>query len=1044
MDALQYFHYGQLVHHGTPKGEMRVLARSAGITDAFIALVLETARLTPLPNSSGVAWGMLRTQRKQPLTIARVEQDPISDALIYQFIQAPSDAVRELAGNLSALRPYVIDPLPVYEMLGDTLTPIDLPDVRISTEQQVDSLLNLMSHAHNNIRNIEPLIGAIVSGTPLVIVNAPLDGNLRLEFIEGLLMLLPASTRLGVTFLAHHTPNNDLKAQIMFMTQASDDDQQVIYDWETGKVSGKEIKNEYSRFVTSQMRLDPELVTRETEKLTSTAGWRFTNGDSLSKALDYASHRAKVDQSLANGMPVEVASVATILADDPTLTDEQRVMYARHLINFSLALDDLQYVDAVIATMNQHPDIEQEVYKYMSNALNSGQGAVIFETLVRWHDNPFSPTGNDWQQLLQRASLAELDELIEDQDAEMISAYLDDMRLLGKRATPIIGRVIDRALPLAKQDATIPTKILLLAIDHLDDASLQTLMNTPAFVQFLPADMRRLLTLFSQRDRPAPAGTLYRAVQSLPDDQRISALVALVKQAYTNQRIELIDERSLLALVKALNVNPTLIDGRMLTGIVEAMQTHTIANMKRPAPRLLLQLALLSQNYMALGTLMIAQSRDIYGAEDQHDYIQSIQETFAKTQLTASDALQAVKALEALELNDIQIIAVILGALEGTRWSADLKPLADRVMRDVGDNHRLLEMLPAQVIYSLLKYISRRGNPQRLRIAARIMGSCAATDHNKTGLSVINHAYKMLAARDKTRPYAIEVVRQYVREAQEKPARHMISFYSDQLGADVRKQLQLSYEFSNLMARMDWLTYASSLQITVDLLQALVNNYDDPNAQPNLGDARLQIEHLRRSSSLGQLRELSDDLRKLAHAIVVLNQRHQQHSATSDKHKKAIATCSADPRSVLDIYRASGGYLLGKNTHPFMTQAGDARALFGFTDIEELRVNITIASTVLHEATNALSNVRDMWTIQALIGEIDSQTATLVGASAKGLHQMGRNWQRLADLVLYIIDKGDTSVIEANNSHGRKLEKLETAPTNALDLLRFVYGYFAK
>lgn len=1042
MDALHYFHYGQLVHHGEAKGDVRLLAKSSGISDEFIKLVLETAKVPALENAVGASWGLLRTKRGQPLTVARAEKSE-SGAICYQFIQMPADAVRGLAGNLNALKQYLLEPLPEYAMLGDELSPIQLDNVTLTTEQQVDNLLDLMSYTRNNTRNIQPLIAAIVSGTSLIIINAPQDGETRMGFIQGLLTLLPSSTRPGVTFLTHAIPGEDVTAQLMFMEATPDNENQVVYDWASGKVSGKEVKNDYSRFVTGQMRLDPEQVIRETEKLTMTAGWRFNSGDNLAKALDYASHRAKVDQSLDNNMPVELASVAKILLEDPTLSDKQRLMYSRHLINFSLAMDDLQYVDAITATMNQHKDIENEVYKYMSKALNDGQGAIIFETLVRWQENPFSPTGQKWQQMLAKAALSELDELIEAQDAEMISDYLEDIQHLGRQATPIIGRVIDRVLPMASRDPDIPTKILLLAIQNLDDTKLQSLMSTSRFVQPLPTDVKRLLALFSQRERKAPPGTLIRAVQSVPEAQRTSALIAFIKLSYSNKRIDLLDERVLNELVKALNINPTLIDGHLLTGIAESVQTNTLKTMKRPAPRLVLQLLLQSQNYVALDTLMIAQSRDIYGAEGQRDYIQSIQETFAKTSLTASDALTALRTFEKMELNPVPRAAALLGALEGTGWNADLKSQADTVMKDVADSQGLLEALPAQSIYSLLKYMARQGDIKRLRIATRIMGSCAAHEDSRTGLSATNIAYKLLDSSGKTRPFAIEVVRQYIREAQEKPARHMIKFYGDRLGADVSRKLQLSYEFSNLMARMDWITYASSLKYTVKLLQSVVNAYEHPASRPNLGDARLLVEQFRREFSLGQQRELSSELKRITHAIVVLSQRHDRRSSKGEKHKVAIAEGKNDPRSVLDVYRASGAYLLGKTAYPFRTKEGKSYAPLGDGTPEDLLINITIASSILHEATGIRPGNREMWTASALFEEIESQTATLFGDTGSQKQQMGRNWQRLADLIIHIAKQGDPKIIEANNSKGRKLEKLQTAPENTLELFRFIYGYFA-
>ncbi|MEO1165896.1 MAG: hypothetical protein AAFV98_19075, partial [Chloroflexota bacterium] len=897
MDALQYFHYGQLVHHGEAKGDLRVLAKSSGVDDDFIALALETAIIPALAEATGASWGIIRTKRGQPLMLARAEQSATRQVM-HQFIAMPTATLRALAGNLSVLKPHVLDPLPEYQMLGDDLTPITLSDVEPTTEQQVDSLLDLMSYARNNTRNIQPILATLVDGKQLVVINAPKEGEARMGFVQGLLALLPASTRLGITFLLHATPNETFKTQIVFMESVPDDvddKKQVVYDWDAGAVQGDAPKNDYSRFIVGQMRLDPELVTRETEKLTRAAGWRFNSGDNLSQALDYASHRAKVDQSLENGMPVEVSSVAKILNDDPTLSDEQRLMYSRHLVNFSLALDDLQHVDSIMATMQQQKDLEDEVYRFMSKAVTDGQSEVIFETMLRWQSDPFSPTGDRWQRLLSKVALAELDEIVAEGDPELISDFLTDVNELGRQVTPIVGRIVDKVLPFTEDNPEISSRVLLLAIRNLDDTKLQALLNSPRIIKTLPRDIQRFMVLLAQPQRKAPPGTLVRAVNALDDPVRKDALVAFVRQAYASRRIDLIDERALADFVETVNKHPLLLDRDTLAAIAEQIQARTLRTMKQPAPRLILQMFLLSQHYGSLRQALTMQATHIYGLDAHQEFSRSVQDAFAKTNLSVEDAQLAIDELEQRGLNKLTVTAAILGALEGTDWHADMMSLADRVMIDVANSIALLEALHPVNITTLIKYVARRGDAHRLRITARVMGSCSAYERTKVGLKATNHAYKMLQSTERTKPYALEVVRQYVREADERAAQHMIKYYGDRLGEDTANSLRMSYEFSNLMGRLDWLTYADALRITVDILQHAVEAYDNASARPNLGYMRLFVENIRRGSELGQRKNLVTNLRRLAHAIVVLGQRHNRRSSTNDKHNEAIVTGEKDP-----------------------------------------------------------------------------------------------------------------------------------------------------
>jgi hypothetical protein len=1042
MKSLQYFHYGQLVHHGKPIGDERILSKTNGISDDFIQLALETAKIPAKPDTIGISWGILRTKRGQPMVLARAEKGD-AEQIIYQFIELPTDVLRELAGNLKALLPYVSKALPIYEMLGDPLQAIDLGDVTQTTDEQVDSLLDLLSYAHNNTRYIQPLIEAVISSKPLVITNAPDSTEERIGFIQGLLTLLPSSTRFGVTFLLHNTPDSDFSAQIMFMDTVPTELPVIEYNWESGQISSKETQSEYSRFITSQMRLDPAMVIRETAKLTPTAGWRFNSGDTLEEALDYASHRAKLDQSISSGMPVEVFAIATVLAHDPTLDDEQRLMYSRHLINFSLALRDLSHVDAITTTMNTHKEFENEVYQYMFQALEDGQNTIIFETLVRWLHDPFSPQGPKWTQMLSRAALAELGSLIASQDIEAISDYLDDIQKLGTQSQSIVTRVIEQILPLASQSPELPPKLMFIAITLLGDEKLHKLMGTARFIQLLPDDIRRLLALYSQRDRKAPRHTLIRAVNSVDKSVQDTALIAFTKLAFTNQRIDLIDEQVLEQLVKILNKNKLALDRETIIHI--ANQVHdNLAFLPKPAPRLLLQLYLITESYQNLTQAMIIQSRDIYGAGNQIDYIQSIADTFAQTDLTVDEAKQAIAELEEQKVGNIALLAAILGVLEGTKWHSDLQYLAIRVMQELSTNLHALEMLPAKTTFALLQYQARQSDLHRLRVAARVIGSCAALDFGKAGMAVVNDAYRLLNSNERTRPIAIEVVRQYIRECDEKPAQHFIKIYSDRLSNEVAKKLQVSYEFSNIMARMDWISYLSSLQIAVNLLQSVVDAYYEKGRQPNLGDTRLLVANIKQEASLGNHKKLSQELRRLAHNIVILGQRNERRGSDSERYIESIVKGSSDPRSTLDVYRVAGGHLLAKQVYAFRTKNGDPRHPLGDLSNTELIDHISIASELLHQAANAQPTSRDMWTYSSLVDEIDSQTSGLLDDHSDELRQMGRNWQRLADLIAYIYKNSDTKVIEASNARGKRLDILEAQPENVLELFRFIYGHFGQ
>jgi hypothetical protein len=346
---------------------------------------------------------------------------------------------------------------------------------------------------------------------------------------------------------------------------------------------------------------------------------------------------------------------------------------------------------------------------------------------------------------------------------------------------------------------------------------------------------------------------------------------------------------------------------------------------------------------------------------------------------------------------------------------------------------------------ALLQYQARQPDPKRLRITARLVGSANAYEKGKVGLEETNRAFKLLMSSQRTKPIAVEIVREYVRRASEKPARHMIKFYGDRLGQATARKLQLSYEFSNMMGRLDWHTYAASLQLTVDLLQRTVDAFHNENTRPNLGNQRLMMEKLRRATGSNRHAGLHHDLRQLAHSIVILGQRHSRRSSTDNERRiETIVLGTEDPGSVIDVYRAAGGYLLENIVHPLRMKEVNPDFPLGDETGEDLIANIAITSHLLHQATSAFPSSRDIWTYKDIVDEIESQRKAQFTENVDEIRQMGRNLQRLADLVIWIYEHGDIKIIEDNNNQGRKLDEHSIAAVNPLELFRFVYGGFAK
>ena len=69
--------------------------------------------------------------------------------------------------------------------------------------------------------------------------------------------------------------------------------------------------------------------------------------DDMANALGWVSKRASLDSAVQEGLPADRKLVAGVLREDPTLPDNLRIAYSRHLITLALALDDSAETDVI-------------------------------------------------------------------------------------------------------------------------------------------------------------------------------------------------------------------------------------------------------------------------------------------------------------------------------------------------------------------------------------------------------------------------------------------------------------------------------------------------------------------------------------------------------------------------------------------------------------------------------------------------------------------------------------------------------------------------
>ncbi len=1036
---LEHFYYGKLVHHGKPTGEDRLLAGSSGIDSELASLAVQRVPVPAPENVDKGAWAVVRGRdKKLPFVMVQVQKGDAGQVTAHYIIAAP-DVLRAISGNLRVLAPLIEDKLPTYELLGDTLEHIEIDQPEpISVDDQVEDILEMMMITKNKIPVIESLLSAIVQGVQLVVINGPDQLQARLDFIAGLLALLPRSARFGVTYTTYSHADTDLNAQIRFIKSDNPPGGTLIYDWKTGKVSGITVEDDYSKFVISQLRLDAELVIQRTSAMTHIAAWRINRGDRLADSLAYASKRLRLDESLRTNQPVNTDEIAEILTEDTTLDEEMRLRYAEHLIRFALAMRDMSKADPVALIVRDLPTLEKSVLSQMRTALNEGELDLVYDALIRWLSNPLGPQSRAWIDLLEESGLTILREIVEDQDTEGAIDFLEEMQTMGVSLPlgEMIPQVIRITAPLSAQDTAITRKLFLLSVRYLDDKTLTSLLNDTGYRNRLPQNIRDVWTEINQDNTATP---MPETLITVHGQYGVDVLIRFVELAINNGRVALINAKVIQLLRDLAFTDEGIRYKKRLLHITQSIETTGLKHLEAPAPTHLLQIRLALKDYDSLGRQMLNQSGDLYPGDLQIEYLKAVERLFVETPITPTDIPMILDAIAESGVRSAPYATAAIGALNKQESTPQLNSIAADCVNTLADNQRWLEVIPPTTVLTLLGYYARNKDVENTIRAAGLVPLSAA--HNERGnVRVMSAMYKRMTWHENTQLAALQMLRTFVREADDENARRAVGFFGRELGSDVRDILESSYILRRYMAEMDIETYAQNIRQTANILEATAAAFINSRKAPGTGDIIAAFEDMYGSLLRDVYGTLARASLNLGRTIVFLGNSYQHNS----RHTNALLTSATDPQNALDVMWVMSGYFArGK---PITYTVDEAREPFGTQTYskEEFKQALMTTEKILHSALRTLppkkkmklnreqirSEVESMW---ANVSELVQEN--IVGGLAADL-------QRIPILVHMIYENGDAQAVDPNSNTGKRIDTGRQKPKSTLEMYRFLYSYF--
>lgn len=1046
--SLEHFYHGPLISENQQQSDVRLLAASPGVIPAHIADALRHASLMPADGLS--AWALVRGQAS-PFIMAQATAAE-NGAPLRHYILFSSDVLRALGGNLQILFTLIEPQMPRFTGAGRSLGLVTLANVSPpSPAAQEEAMLGLMTFTRDRLDVIEALLAAIIRGVTVAVCGAPLDLALRTAFIEGLLALLPAPARFGVTFATHYTPG--INAQIVFCDGASPHELPpepvLIYDWKTAQVSGQRVEDDYSRFIKSQLRLDTRLVIEQTEALTPVAGWRIRRGDALGDALKIAARRLRVDHALLNHLPVEASEVARILAEDPTLTDSLRAVYIQHLLAFSLALDEDENSDLLLIVARGNSDLERAILQQMEQALLDGRSGPVYRRLALWLDRPDGFKGMYWADLAQRAAAARAQELADQGDAAGLTAFLGELRANSSFAEMSASApgLIEAALPLANDEPALARMIFMLAAAHLPTDRWQRIATLGPLLSQLPTAVSRLLAYYTRKTpAPPPPGALAQACTEFEPSMQPVLFIRFAELAVLVGRFDVFDDSALRGLAEAAASSwGDLYDAPIRWVVSSLSRENVLAGLDPTARPYLLATLLARRAYGELAGELQRHGRMLYAGDRQLDYALLAHRLLRDSALPPEDLLDALNALAQGGVKPLPLALAHFGALERRGWGPEMGPAAAALTALIVENRRIAELIPTDMLVDLLNYhVSRRDGPAARRIAALL--PLLAARQGEAGALTMATMYRALSWDEDSRANALNELRRFVRHCSERSVPEVTALFGRELGDAIRTDLETTAALYRLMGAEHIGDYAYSLHTFAQFLFDTGLVYLDKPSQPGLHMLVGDLDSLNGGLSNDERQTLAAAMLELGRLIAALAAQHRaQHPREDDAHIEALLAGRGVAHSVLDVFRVMGGYFArGRrlnvrteraiNNHPL----ADRSAQSLLREVEQINRLIKNALHALPpERALALDAGAVQRDVESLWGDISLYERRML------VRDLAIDLQRIADLTLMITDRVDLRALRDNSTLARKLDANRQRPENALEFYRFVHGYFA-
>ncbi|MDX1993864.1 MAG: hypothetical protein SF029_15865 [bacterium] len=813
---------------------------------------------------------------------------------LYHFVVLPSDIYRGLVDNVRSLLEITTQAVP-QDAQAAPLPPLDVPPMPTWTGERrtvvLESVLGRLTSGE--MQPLFDLLSAALDERGLALRDFSPDLNARLELVQALMLLLPASTRVDFTFSTNST--RPVQVGVLFTeTDLSVEKNQVeASQLATGLTLPEALPvHPYVQLLTTLWQGELKAFAAELRALDVLASQLIPGRDtSLSERLRLVTERYQFDQRVIGEGDVSAAEVRAILRGAAPPEGATRVRYLERLLAYALEERDAEAAEIVTRAMDEDAELDARFNQQLTQALNNEPDAVYSFIRARLSQG----LDERWLPRLKAAAAVSLNVAINDADNDTFISWL---QLIAREpATYQLSQVLQQGLQAAQKrahdDGALGHQLLILAarrvpgwVDRLldDNALLEKLTYPlgPALREGNPEAFTTALAL----GREIGLVLVARAIHQRTGQVITPANLDFVWGLYNDN--------------SASHVPEPYQPAQLLTRLAENGAAWLPPETQE---------RLLSHSIMA-GRVEFY--RPLVAQMAQRDnQLALLAAALNNSGFTPESILNVVGLMMGDEtITPQQAVNVYLRLIANRAWNRSMQPLIEQAARLIQQNAAIT--VSPDILWRMLQAANEfraegvaRASARRLLLWIETLTEDAALAEN------LNRLHDATTWSASTRIQLLGKWREWV---QTQPTSRLQGL-AKRLTQEEQDIVSTTLAVRRIVGKRTADEFASAVSTTYNLIQGMLVSFDSENRQGSGFDqaaARAELEAYQAQLSPDARKVVAKNLRELAQMVVTLAEnRGRAPRRSGEDAERSLLTGEQSPQNALDALRWMSGYFDG-------------------------------------------------------------------------------------------------------------------------------------